>query len=827
MAEAAVAGAQPTSQTGIALVDRIIAAANAATKIDNATSKGEAYQVCRRLIINAAGAVLLDAATCDKVERLVQTVHLSALAAEDGEEAKDASRLEMQQLRATIQSMKASTQSTAAAPAAVAPRTEPAVAPPAVVAPPPSEVPAAAPASLTTEAAPLPEAMSEEAQKLHEELVLLRAENAGLKTRPTDVQSAPDVAPPGTKKRPRADTAESPSDLRKGKWTSDEVAYAEKIIDQFETGRLSASFEGQTLRLILAELLKCDPMRVTKKFAASGKLKGGKSRSTVYAVKAKTSELEAAATELATLRDAYIASLAPKAPKPPKAPKEPKPDFAAVLQNPAPVEIVDEAFAAAFSKALPVASGNDAKAQADAFNPFSSAVLAADPAQVRLDAAASRLLLSVAEVLFQKAREAANTKKPGDSLSKNMINLRKKIAQLGPQAPGAVEAATQALVAALDKAKLALDAADDATKAKAYDALRRAITEALYKASLDVPKHDELLRVGMTLHAAKNYQPNSFRPTKSILIADIKALCPALANAGPAPRRQRDAASALTVPKEAFSADGFDQRFLDMIDGEPAAKRRKPGTAVQDENEAQRREEEREAARWRAAAAQPGFSPKDVPQRDAMSNDIIQKVDQVCASLPGHTKMIYVGAALLERILTGDGSIGPEAIAFLGRDESVLRCKKTGKRLSMPQIRALRRAGALVVVHSRSHTNGAIVDAGERSSQVGVRERMVAPPDGPRAAAYGLTTPGTVAKQPGEKLLYGTIISLEKAANASVIRAEIKLPGAFVSIYSRRPPRRRRDVSSTAWRCRRLAAHSTHWSICTQTWSSSSPTCRR
>ena len=32
-----------------------------------------------------------------------------------------------------------------------------------------------------------------------------------------------------------------------------------------------------------------------------------------------------------------------------------------MLQNPAPVEIVDEAFAAAFSKALPIASGNDAK----------------------------------------------------------------------------------------------------------------------------------------------------------------------------------------------------------------------------------------------------------------------------------------------------------------------------------------------------------------------------------------------------------------------------------------------------------------------------------
>ena len=76
------AGAPSATQTGIALVDRVIAAVNAATKIDNATSKPETYHVCRKLITNAAGAVLLDAATCDKVERLVQTLHPSALAAE-------------------------------------------------------------------------------------------------------------------------------------------------------------------------------------------------------------------------------------------------------------------------------------------------------------------------------------------------------------------------------------------------------------------------------------------------------------------------------------------------------------------------------------------------------------------------------------------------------------------------------------------------------------------------------------------------------------------------------------------------------------------------
>ena len=83
----------------------------------NDAEKVAAYKLLEPVINSAAALISLDAATCDKVERLVQTVHISALAAEDGEEAKEASRLEMRQLRATILRMKASTQSTAAAPA--------------------------------------------------------------------------------------------------------------------------------------------------------------------------------------------------------------------------------------------------------------------------------------------------------------------------------------------------------------------------------------------------------------------------------------------------------------------------------------------------------------------------------------------------------------------------------------------------------------------------------------------------------------------------------------------------------------------------------------
>ena len=106
-----------------------------------------------------------------------------------------------------------------------------------------------------------------------------------------------------------------------------------------------------------------------------------------------------------------------------------------------------------------------------------------------------------------------------------------------------------------------------------------AITQAKNKASLDVKTHDELVRVATELLEAKTKPGSS---AKRDIKRDIKALCPALANAGPAPRQRRDRDDAPPIPLDAFSADGFDRRFLDMIDGEPAAKRRKPGTVVQD-----------------------------------------------------------------------------------------------------------------------------------------------------------------------------------------------------------------------------------------------------
>ena len=113
MTEVAVAGTPALAQNAII---HVIDFADDAIARNDATRKAEAFRLVKVLIKSAAaGTISLDAAKCDHVECLVQTLHLSALAAEVDEEAKAASRAEMEQLRATILRMKASTPSTAAA----------------------------------------------------------------------------------------------------------------------------------------------------------------------------------------------------------------------------------------------------------------------------------------------------------------------------------------------------------------------------------------------------------------------------------------------------------------------------------------------------------------------------------------------------------------------------------------------------------------------------------------------------------------------------------------------------------------------------------------
>lgn len=72
-------------------------------------------------------------------------------------------------------------------------------------------------------------------------------------------QAASRKAPGGKKKGPP---------LRRGKWTPEEEAYANRLIQEFKAGLLPLT-DGTTLRTFLSKLLNCDPMRISKKFVGS------------------------------------------------------------------------------------------------------------------------------------------------------------------------------------------------------------------------------------------------------------------------------------------------------------------------------------------------------------------------------------------------------------------------------------------------------------------------------------------------------------------------------------------------------------------------------
>jgi hypothetical protein len=58
------------------------------------------------------------------------------------------------------------------------------------------------------------------------------------------------------------------SDLRRGKWTPEEEAYANRLIEEFKNGMLPIA-DGTTLRTFLSKLLNCDPMRISKKYVGN------------------------------------------------------------------------------------------------------------------------------------------------------------------------------------------------------------------------------------------------------------------------------------------------------------------------------------------------------------------------------------------------------------------------------------------------------------------------------------------------------------------------------------------------------------------------------
>lgn len=60
----------------------------------------------------------------------------------------------------------------------------------------------------------------------------------------------------------------TPHPLRRGKWTSEEEAYANRLIGEFKSGLLPLT-DGTTLRNFLSKLLNCDPMRISKKYVGN------------------------------------------------------------------------------------------------------------------------------------------------------------------------------------------------------------------------------------------------------------------------------------------------------------------------------------------------------------------------------------------------------------------------------------------------------------------------------------------------------------------------------------------------------------------------------
>ncbi len=67
---------------------------------------------------------------------------------------------------------------------------------------------------------------------------------------------------------PKVEQKLKKADLRRGKWTTEEENYSNRLISEFKLGLLPLT-DGTTLRTFLSKLLNCDPMRISKKFVGS------------------------------------------------------------------------------------------------------------------------------------------------------------------------------------------------------------------------------------------------------------------------------------------------------------------------------------------------------------------------------------------------------------------------------------------------------------------------------------------------------------------------------------------------------------------------------
>ena len=124
----------------------------------------------------------------------------------------------------------------------------------------------------------------------------------------------------------------------------EEEEYTSRIIHHFSTGLLTLP-EGTTLRSYLAEKLKCDPMRITKKFAGASCL-GKRVFHFCDQTQASAGDIEMAKAELAQLEHRFrlrVEHGQSSVPLPPQmissTPKSPSLVFAPSPGHPAPAAI--------------------------------------------------------------------------------------------------------------------------------------------------------------------------------------------------------------------------------------------------------------------------------------------------------------------------------------------------------------------------------------------------------------------------------------------------------------------------------------------------------
>ena len=81
---------------------------------------------------------------------------------------------------------------------------------------------------------------------------------------------------------------------RSGGWTDAEQAYASRVAECFDAGTLPNCPSGATLRSLLAVLLNCHPMRVSKKYGAVAGKRGYRHVATSHLIVAELGALETA-----------------------------------------------------------------------------------------------------------------------------------------------------------------------------------------------------------------------------------------------------------------------------------------------------------------------------------------------------------------------------------------------------------------------------------------------------------------------------------------------------------------------------------------------------